>query len=371
MAKPNIDFNKKMKITFVVPTLNVSGGIRVISIYAQLLQERGHQVTVVSPSNKLNFFQKIMNKVLRKEVFRINFDDTFFKTAKYKVHILEQNRAVKEKDVPDADIIIATFWYTAEWIKDFSKNKGKKVYFIQHYEMHSWLPIKRVAATFKLPFKKIVVSSWIAKKLAIDHGIEDIKVVGNGVDHKLFNAPARTKQKTLTVGLMYADEKSFKGCDTSLASIELAKATVKNIHVIAFAAHPPRSSLPLPLNSEFHLKPDQNKLREIYSSCDVWLFGSRIEGFGLPLLEAMACRTPVIATKAGVAPELLSKNDSGFLIDIDDINAMAAAIIKIHLMTNSDWENMSNNAYLISKTYGWDTKVDEFYDVLTELYNDE
>jgi len=36
-----------MKITFVVPTLNLSGGLRVIAIYADKLKQRGHEVTVV------------------------------------------------------------------------------------------------------------------------------------------------------------------------------------------------------------------------------------------------------------------------------------------------------------------------------------
>ncbi|MDO8825453.1 glycosyltransferase family 4 protein [Methylophaga sp.] len=360
-----------MKITFVVPTLNLSGGLRVISVYAKLLSQRGHQVTVVSPSDKTNKIQRFKNKIFKKEIFKINFDDTYFQDANYSVKVLEQNRSVTESDVPDADIIIATFWYTAEWIKNFPEAKGKKVYFIQHYEMHPWLPLDRVTGTFQFPFKKIVVSKWIADCLLNNHGVNDISIVGNGVDHELFHAPPRRKQKKLTVGLMYADEKSFKGCDTSLASIEIAKKTFPDLKVIAFAAHPPRLSLPLPLNTEFHLKPDQDKLRDIYSSCDVWLFGSRLEGFGLPLLEAMACRTPIIATKAGVAPELLADATSGFLIDIDDVNSMSAAILSIGAMTNSDWEVMSNNAYLKSKVYDWDTKVDEFSSVLIELLKND
>ena len=63
--------------------------------------------------------------------------------------------------------------------------------------------------------------------------------------------------------------------------------------------------MPLPRDTEFHLRPPQDRIRDIYSKCDAWLFGSRSEGFGLPILEAMACRTPVIGTPAGAAPELL------------------------------------------------------------------
>ncbi|MGC8714943.1 MAG: glycosyltransferase [Leptodesmis sp.] len=47
-------------------------------------------------------------------------------------------------------------------------------------------------------------------------------------------------------------------------------------------------------------------MRDYYSACDAWLFPSRYEAVGLPILEAMACRTPVIGTPAGIAPEMLS-----------------------------------------------------------------
>ena len=62
--------------------------------------------------------------------------------------------------------------------------------------------------------------------------------------------------------------------------------------------------VPLPPGSMFVRQPAQDMIRDIYGQCDVWLFSSRSEGFGLPLLESMACRTPVIATPAGAAPEL-------------------------------------------------------------------
>lgn len=38
-----------MKITFIVPTLNLSGGLRVVAIYAELFTQMGHKVIVVSP----------------------------------------------------------------------------------------------------------------------------------------------------------------------------------------------------------------------------------------------------------------------------------------------------------------------------------
>ncbi|MEG4213288.1 hypothetical protein [Microcoleus sp. S13_B4] len=48
--------------------------------------------------------------------------------------VLETYRLITDVDVPDADIIMATWWETAEWVAKLSPSKGTKVYFLQHYE---------------------------------------------------------------------------------------------------------------------------------------------------------------------------------------------------------------------------------------------
>jgi glycosyltransferase involved in cell wall biosynthesis len=55
------------------------------------------------------------------------------------------------------------------------------------------------------------------------------------------------------------------------------------------------------------------------------VFPSRYEGFGLPVLEALACGTPMIASNASSLPELLG--DAGFAVDPDDVQGLAGAIL--------------------------------------------
>ena len=59
------------------------------------------------------------------------------------------------------------------------------------------------------------------------------------------------------------------------------------------------------------------------ASCAVFL--SRYEGFGLPVLEALACGTPMIASNASSLPELVG--DAGFALDPDDVQGLAGAIL--------------------------------------------
>ncbi len=68
-------------------------------------------------------------------------------------------------------------------------------------------------------------------------------------------------------------------------------------------------------------------LPTLYSGALVFAFVSEYEGFGLPPLEAMACGTPVIASRTSSLPEVLG--DAGLLVDPHDIDAIAAALERI------------------------------------------
>jgi alpha-1,3-rhamnosyl/mannosyltransferase len=65
----------------------------------------------------------------------------------------------------------------------------------------------------------------------------------------------------------------------------------------------------------------------LYRGADCFLFPSRGEGFGLPLLEAMACGTPVVAARTSSIPEVVG--DAGVLCDPGDLTETAAALERV------------------------------------------
>ncbi len=63
----------------------------------------------------------------------------------------------------------------------------------------------------------------------------------------------------------------------------------------------------------------------LYRGAACAVFPSRYEGFGLPVLEALACGTPLVTSDTSSLPELLG--DAGFAVDPDDVEGMAGAIL--------------------------------------------
>jgi glycosyltransferase involved in cell wall biosynthesis len=69
---------------------------------------------------------------------------------------------------------------------------------------------------------------------------------------------------------------------------------------------------------------DDADLPALYSGCTLFVFPSLYEGFGLPVLEAMACGAPVACSNASSLPEVTA--DAALLFDPLDVNAIAAAL---------------------------------------------
>ena len=338
----------------------MSGGQRVISIYADHLRRRGHEVMVVSPPRRARTTREKLRSVTRGGGWpkQPREHSSHFDGLGLDCRVLDKYRPILHSDVPDADVVIATWWETAEWASGFPAPKGAKVYFIQHHEVFPYLPVERVEATWKIPFHKILISQWLATISKERYGDASYSLVPNSVDLNQFWAARRRKNTTPTIGLMYSSV-HFKGCDISLAALGLVRERFPSLRIVSFGQSAPVPNLPLLERTHYVVNPQQASIREIYSQCDAWLVGSRSEGFGLPILEAMACRTPVISTPCGAAPELLASG-GGIIVAPEDPCDMAKAIEKIVCMSEGTWGEMSDLALATASLYTWENATDLF-----------
>ncbi len=350
-----------MVITFVLPDANLLGGTRVIAIYAERLRRKGHTVRVVSTPRRTPPWGRRVLSLLRGRGWPVDrpLGPSHLDGLNIEHRVIDRWRPITDDDVPDGDVVIATWWETAEWVYGLSQTKGAKVYFVQDYGAHDGQPLLKLAPTWRLPMHKIVISRYI-QQLVADHADDrDVSFVPNSVDTGQFYAPPRGKQPRPTVGTAYS-ERPQKGVETALEAVRLAQRQVPELEFIAFGSEPTRT---LPDRTEYFASAPEHELRTIYGRCDAWLFASRREGFGLPILEAMACRTPVIATPAGAAPELLTEG-GGILVKPDDPADMAAAIVRIAQMPEAEWRSMSDAACTTATRYTWEDAAARFESAL-------
>jgi glycosyltransferase involved in cell wall biosynthesis len=354
-----------MRITLVLPFAGTAGGTRVVATYADRLHKRGHQIVVVSTPKRDPGLGAKLRSFAKGNGWPRALGPSHFDHVDVDHRVIDRYRPIIDADVPDADVVIATWWETAEWVSRLSPAKGVKAYFIQHDETQLSDQKDRVIATWGLPMHKVTIAQWLADLGKTRAPDDAIALVPNAVDLNQFNAPARGKQRTPTVGVMYSQAK-FKGCDIAVRAYELAKSEIPSLKLVAFGTQEPNASLPLPEGARYVKDPPQDEIRGIYADCDAWLFASRSEGFGLPILEAMACRTPVIAAPAGAAPELLSPG-GGILVPGEDPSQMARAINQICSLDDNAWRAMSDIAYQTATKYTWDDATSRFEEFLTRI----
>jgi glycosyltransferase involved in cell wall biosynthesis len=357
-----------LRITFLMAHAGMSGGVRVVVSLADRLHRSGHRVVVIStPMPRRTWRAWLRLLAGRGAVLRRNTGQSYFEGLDVEHRVLDRARVIEPADVPDADVIVATWWETAEWFAAMPPAKGEKVYFIQGFEadFNPGTPVDRVEATWRLPLRKIVPSRWLADLSRDRFGDPQATVIANGVCPDLFNAPPRGKQVHPTIGLMYSRHQ-VKRVDLALEAVAIVRRSIPDLRVVAFGTEPPSRDLPLPRYASYTTLPRQTQLRELYAQCDVWLCASRSEGFHLPPHEAMACRCPVVSTRVGGPMDMVADGVNGYLVDPGDVPALADRLLRVLTLDGDRWCTMSEAALRTALTYSWDTAAARFETVLRD-----
>ena len=298
---------------------------------------------IVAPAlRKLSFKERVKALFGRGPVLPAPQKESHYALADLPIHVSDRQGLISPEDVPDADVIIATWWETAEWVWALPAAKGAKVHFIQGDDSSIDARRDRVDAVWRLPLFKIGVAKWLFDLGRERYGIERMALVPNSVDHQLFGAQKRCRREVRTVGFLH-HQASFKDMPTTFATIRRLQELKPKTRVLAFGSAPP-SNGELPKGTEFHLLPRQNEIAEIYARCDAWLSTSPREGFNLPPLEAMASGCPAVCARTGRPLEIIENGVNGYLIDSGDIAGFTDALASILSLSDSDWKRMSEAA---------------------------
>lgn len=312
------------KIMLIVPSLARGGVERIVSILSKELSKY-FEVYVIIYHNPIEY--EIEGELINLETptgsFWKKIKNTFYRVVKLKKLI--------GKISPN---YIVSFMGNLQPILTFEP------IIVSIRNNPDFFPLYRkylLKTVYKLPnVKKIITCSYgIEKKLINNYHLKNTKTIYNPIDLKLVS------QKLVA-------PKPFE-FDYILAVGRLNKQKGFDILIKAFAKTNLRKRVKLVILGEGGERKNLEKLIVKYGlKSQVLLFGrvgnpfiymkyakffilsSRYEGFGNALLEALACRTPVIATNCENGPsEIIENEENGLLVPVEDEEALKVAMEKL------------------------------------------
>lgn len=296
---------KKLKITFIIPFTEKTGGIAVVLEYYRQLSLMGHQVTICYPL--LPYMRLILeSKPLWKKflIWLIHLKRNLFPVIRQLVHFSEHFPVnpvpfIHNVFVPDSDAVIATAWPTAYDVAKLATRKGQKFYLIQGYEIWGGYT-ENVHASYNLPLNLITISPFLTELVRSKPNRYFAAEIHNGVRLDCFYPPTEKDFSQPNI-LMMAHELELKGTQDGLQALSIIKKNYPHVRITLFGmCSPPAASFEF----EYYQSPKRENLLTLYQKANIFLSPSHSEGWHLPPMEAMACKCAVVATETGCIPSL-------------------------------------------------------------------
>lgn len=200
-----------------------------------------------------------------------------------------------------------------------------------------------------LPEALVTVSEAWQQRLQVDYG-RSSSVIHNGVESRFFqNKQDQNELKTRfgflgkTVYLTIGGIEPRKNTIGTLLAFERIKATIPDAVLIIVGGttlfdyryylehfNALLQSMPPSIQADVRIigSPDNETIQSYYRLADCYVQPSKKEGWGLALLEAMACKTPVVASTIEVFQEFMLDGYNAGLADPDDIQDIASKMIE-------------------------------------------
>ena len=166
-----------------------------------------------------------------------------------------------------------------------------------------------------------------------------ITVVPHGVDADFFHRVPRQRARfgmpddAFVVGFIGNKTSNYdegrKGVDTLEIVARKAHKSIPNLHVCFLGLgwdEEVRQFQQQGISANYTGFIPQSWLPAFYSSIDVHLVTSRVEGGPVTVLEAMACETPVVTTRVGLVPNTIVDGENGFSSEVGDVDALVGQL---------------------------------------------
>lgn len=327
-----------IRICYVVPTLDCVGGIIVVLEHANRLAEHDFDISLLHLGEGGHI--------------------DWFPNNRIKAYSFYRDKDAYPKEV---DVLIATSWETAyaPFIVDV---KAKRyVYFVQNDERRDrpqhYLEVELAHNTYHLPYEYLTEAKWITSWLKKEFRQEAV-YAPNGLNENIIHPaePLVPKKNKLRILLEGPIAKPFKGMDDAFKAVEGLDA---EIWCVSGYGKPKRNQH----CDRFFEGVPFTKMKHIYSSCDVLLKMSRVEGFFGPPLEMMACGGTAVTTRVTGYDEYIVDGYNALTVEVGDYEGAQKHLIRLiedRTLLNILQENGIKTAHKMR----WEPTID----ILEEFY---
>jgi glycosyltransferase involved in cell wall biosynthesis len=173
---------------------------------------------------------------------------------------------------------------------------------------------------------------------AFPHLHHKTRFIHNGVDPVRFSSGQlmRNDRHAQRYILCVAHLKAYKGIDVLLRAFKRLSSADDSVRLVLAGDGPLRveleelaSSLGIADRVEFRGTQTASEVPTLLRGCELLVLPSREEAFGIVLIEAMACKTPVVASAVGGIPEVIEHEVTGILVEPDDPDRLADALARV------------------------------------------
>lgn len=251
---------------------------------------------------------------------------------------------------------------------------NKKFVIFYHYEQdpfyYKCLPFVSYQNVLNKLDGIICISNFSLSQLAL-LGVDTkkCKVIYGGLDHDLFR-PSKKKLYSFDYILSVGSEEPRKNMVNILASFQLLKKDFPNLKLLKIGNVNPKNrektlryieKLQLTGSVVFTDHKDEYELPRIYSGAKLLLFPSLLEGFGIPIVEAMASGCPVVTSNRDPMKELIGLNQ----ITVNPLDPIKIALVCKRIMLDEKYRNTSiKNGLERAKYFDWETAALDIYNFM-------
>ncbi|WP_214481044.1 glycosyltransferase family 4 protein [Bacillus sp. SM2101] len=326
-------------IVYVMSSVAVSGGVKIIFEHVNRLTRLGIKVTIVTHFEKPHWYP---------------IDATYIQVP-FTIELA--------KGIPNCDVIVATYWDHIQSCID--TGIAPVVYFEQgdfhlfDYEsMNDALKVF-IKRQYELPTFIYTVSKNAAKLINKNYGRE-ASVIHNAIDESIFyDGSSSFKSEKRYMLMVGAESASFKGIREIIEAYQVIQQEY-DISLFWITPEEPSNDMRNKVTKAF-VQPSQSTIADLYRGARLYVSASHYESFSLPPLEAMSCGCPVVTTENDGVLEYAIDRENVLVCRIRDPIDLTSKIKKV-LDDDELVDLLITNGLSTAKQFKWHVTIDEIYD---------